>query len=101
MPAWSCLPCAGRHQGGRHYCASNTTPATIKAQPSTRAAEAFFLNMKKQATVARSEERRVGKEGVSTYRSRWSPSHEKKNNRKLSNSKTIEVKQIDYAYKSR
>src|SRR3546814_17210140 len=26
----------------------------------------------------RSEERRVGKEGVSTCRSRWSPSHEKK-----------------------
>src|SRR3546814_14757756 len=28
---------------------------------------------------ARSEERRVGKEGVSTCRSRWSPSHEKQN----------------------
>src|SRR3546814_11107725 len=28
---------------------------------------------------ARSEERRVGKEGVSTCRSRWSPYHEKKN----------------------
>src|SRR3546814_13547903 len=27
----------------------------------------------------RSEERRVGKEGVSTGRSRWSPHHEKKN----------------------
>src|SRR3546814_13698053 len=27
----------------------------------------------------RSEERRVGKEGVSTCRSRWSPYHEKKN----------------------
>src|SRR3546814_13512931 len=27
---------------------------------------------------ARSEERRVGKEGVSTCRSRWSPNHEKK-----------------------
>src|SRR3546814_13180758 len=31
-----------------------------------------------QAAV-RSEERRVGKECVSTCRSRWSPSHEKKN----------------------
>src|SRR3546814_10983387 len=29
---------------------------------------------------ARSEERRVGKECVSTFRSRWSPYHEKKNN---------------------
>src|SRR3546814_12535557 len=28
--------------------------------------------------VGRSEERRVGKEGVSTCRSRWSPYHEKK-----------------------
>src|SRR3546814_11606621 len=28
--------------------------------------------------VGRSEERRVGKEGVSTCRSRWSPSHSKK-----------------------
>src|SRR3546814_21095324 len=27
----------------------------------------------------RSEERRVGKEGVSTWRSRWAPYHEKKN----------------------
>src|SRR3546814_11056253 len=30
------------------------------------------------AVRTRSEERRVGKEGVSTYRSRWSPYHEKK-----------------------
>src|SRR3546814_15262401 len=29
--------------------------------------------------VNRSEERRVGKEGVSTCRYRWSPGHEKKN----------------------
>src|SRR3546814_13469642 len=28
--------------------------------------------------TARSEERRVGKEGVSTYSSRWSPDHKKK-----------------------
>src|SRR3546814_16776424 len=32
------------------------------------------------AGLARSEERRVGKEGVSTCRSRWSPYHSKKNN---------------------
>src|SRR3546814_14500830 len=30
------------------------------------------------AEELRSEERRVGKEGVSTWRSRWSPYHEKK-----------------------
>src|SRR3546814_20450469 len=33
--------------------------------------------------VARSEERRVGKECVSTCRSRWSPDHSKKNIEKL------------------
>src|SRR3546814_17507985 len=33
----------------------------------------------------RSEERRVGKECVSTCRSRWSPDHKKKNNRKQIN----------------
>src|SRR3546814_11416642 len=32
--------------------------------------------------LVRSEERRVGKECVSTCRSRWSPYHEKKNNNK-------------------
>src|SRR3546814_12670316 len=32
----------------------------------------------RQAASARSEERRVGKEGVSTCRSRWAPYHEKK-----------------------
>src|SRR3546814_15558474 len=31
--------------------------------------------------VSRSEERRVGKEWVSTSRSRWSPDHQKKNER--------------------
>src|SRR3546814_11074404 len=35
---------------------------------------------------ARSEERRVGKECVSTCRSRWSPSHYKKNNTQSQNS---------------
>src|SRR3546814_2775183 len=37
------------------------------------------LDMRKGATVNyRSEERRVGKESVSTCRSRWSPDHQKK-----------------------
>src|SRR3546814_11934465 len=47
--------------------------------------------------TTRSEERRVGKECVSTCRSRWSPSHEKKNtcntqerNHKLYNSKSVQ-----------
>src|SRR3546814_12388911 len=40
---------------------------------------------------ARSEERRVGKECVSTCRSRWSPYHEKKKNKKLTQEVTFEV----------
>src|SRR3546814_12944570 len=35
------------------------------------------------AKIKRSEERRVGQECVSTCRSRWSPSHEKKNNKHM------------------
>src|SRR3546814_15387513 len=42
------------------------------------AAPACFAGMAEAAVDARSEERRVGKECVSTCRSRWSPSHEKK-----------------------
>src|SRR3546814_16238996 len=37
------------------------------------------------AETARSEERRVGKECVSTCRSRWSPSHEKQKQNRLTN----------------
>src|SRR3546814_17783613 len=37
----------------------------------------------------RSEERRVGKECVSTCRSRWSPYHEKKKQKKKQKKKTI------------
>src|SRR3546814_17766694 len=36
-----------------------------------------------EACTGRSEERRVGKECVSTCRSRWSPSHYKKKNKNL------------------
>src|SRR3546814_12129496 len=40
-------------------------------------------HVKSNAIVYRSEERRVGKECVSTCRSRWSPTHEKKNKQKI------------------
>src|SRR3546814_17842019 len=40
-------------------------------------------------TVGRSEERRVGKEGVSTCRSRWSPDHKKKKDKKLDDKKPV------------
>src|SRR3546814_20647065 len=47
----------------------------------------FFLGQRlvddrQRHALGRSEERRVGKECVSTCRSRWSPYHEKKNNNK-------------------
>src|SRR3546814_15641422 len=35
----------------------------------------FTISLSKGACIARSEERRVGKECVSTCRSRWSPYH--------------------------
>src|SRR3546814_15419258 len=40
----------------------------------------------------RSEERRVGKECVSTCRSRWSPYHEKKNNKTDTSYDTVYIK---------
>src|SRR3546814_20524420 len=45
-----------------------------------------------QALGVRSEERRVGKECVSTCRSRWSPYHSKKNKIKTSSIKTMHNK---------
>src|SRR3546814_21021884 len=42
-----------------------------------------------EALRSRSEERRVGKECVSTCRSRWSPYHYKKNNKRIDNTTYI------------
>src|SRR3546814_17944621 len=42
-----------------------------------------FLAGRIPSSVTRSEERRVGKECVSTCRSRWSPYHDKKNKNRL------------------
>src|SRR3546814_16302011 len=55
------------------------------AQSVLRAAEpeAFFRDMSRPLKEARSEERRVGKERVSTCRYRWSPCHYKKQNNKI------------------
>src|SRR3546814_11249099 len=52
----------------------------MKASKFTDAQKAFVIKQgeeerRLQKSVARSEERRVGKEGVSTCRSRWWPSH--------------------------
>src|SRR3546814_17003950 len=56
--------------GGQHRLVVGGVAEDIEAQV-VGAVEAF-----------RSEERRVGKEGGSTFRSRWSPEHSKKKNRK-------------------
>src|SRR3546814_13791505 len=44
-----------------------------------------FTTTRPQVTFERSEERRVGKECVSTCRSRWSPYHEKNNEKRHDN----------------
>src|SRR3546814_20605985 len=79
--------------------ASGTISATSPALPAGAFAEVTALDSGKTILVAiagnapdatgylltlspRSEERRVGKECVSTCRSRWSPYHEKKNKKK-------------------
>src|SRR3546814_20588059 len=95
--------CAGDARGkricsglGRYTLESHPTPAKRPRQPQKRngipgPAEVELLyvrtargvqvatrSLPQLACRARSEERRVGKECVSTCRSRWSPYHEKK-----------------------
>src|SRR3546814_16008310 len=48
-----------------------------------------------RASELRSEERRVGKECVSTCRSRWSPYHLKKKNKKIRQQPTKSYRQSD------
>src|SRR3546814_15794149 len=45
------------------------------------------VKVKLRCGDTRSEERRVGKEGVSTFRSRWAPYNSKKNNTTTPNQK--------------
>src|SRR3546814_8584750 len=56
--------------GGRVACSAQLTPSFPALQP----APSFCCTTTRRA-VERSEERRVGKECVSTFRSRWSPYH--------------------------
>src|SRR3546814_18274356 len=59
----------------------------------TRAAVLVVVDQAGQRTDQRSEERRVGKECVSTCRYRWSPYNEKKTkNIKISNDTQIQTK---------
>src|SRR3546814_12850085 len=52
---------------------------------------AYRIDQLAGKVATRSEERRVGKEGVSTCRSRWSPEHKKKKNNK-NKGVTIDIK---------
>src|SRR6056297_242522 len=64
---------AGSNQVFTHTILNRTSGLTSRA-----ARKAALM----PRTTSRSEERRVGKEGVSTCRSRWSPYHEKKKRKK-------------------
>src|SRR3546814_17171998 len=55
---------------------SSDLPARLNA---SRLSQATRVRSSQPRSAARSEERRVGKECVSTCRSRWSPYHSKKN----------------------
>src|SRR3546814_14902985 len=57
---------------GRDSGRTGSTRTTTQGEPSSA------VGSGKAACVTRSEERRVGKECVSTCRSRWSPEHSKK-----------------------
>src|SRR3546814_19669290 len=63
---------AGRRRGGVRFSLRSTTLATPRSSCSGLT----------RAPRARSDERRVGKEGVSTCRSRWLPYNSKKKKRK-------------------
>src|SRR3546814_13755135 len=66
---------AFRWARARKYIAPGTSSPCHRLPPSVTAARRG--NLRKVAAETRSEERRVGKECVSTCRSRWSPYHSK------------------------
>src|SRR3546814_20999191 len=87
---WSSDVCSSDLQASDHShpdgCPSGRSNRTFKLRPASRrphGAEAFAEPRSAHAAgERRSEERRVGKECVSTCRSRWSPYHYKKKNSK-------------------
>src|SRR3546814_20970952 len=89
LPIW---PTGGRRQPRRYpreiagvgfgeLCVAHCTEASsIPAMAKLELSRELKLSPQTAWEHARSEERRVGKECVSTCRSRWSPSHEKNTN---------------------
>src|SRR3546814_16344050 len=60
-----------------------STTDKIWSKASRKSLKSSMTGRNAACTQYRSEERSVGKECVSTCRSRWSPDHSKKKNRKL------------------
>src|SRR3546814_11784303 len=75
----TCTPAARRRSKPLSSTASNGSriAATTRVTPAAMSASAQGPVLPVCAQGSRSEERRVGKECVSTCRSRWSPYHEK------------------------
>src|SRR3546814_12395240 len=72
---WPCEPMARTVCAGVLLCSSRCRAASAKPCP-------ISTSRRPKAYRSRSEERRVGKECVSTCRSRWSPYHKKKKKQK-------------------
>src|SRR3546814_16206371 len=95
---WSSDVCSSdlprtRAEGGSFNRETGSVFQTVKLSPQPQLPLAFGFSKTKPAAkssstqsitlpIRRSEERRVGKECVSTCRSRWSPYHEKKKQNK-------------------
>src|SRR3546814_7689457 len=68
---------AGLHINRGHFAARTVDPpclAVVAGEPDA-VAGFEFERLLRECLAVRSEERRVGKEGVSTCRTRWSPYH--------------------------
>src|SRR3546814_1673591 len=61
--------------GDAHAAADRSAADVVAAEVEQHQMLGAFLGIGEQAVAIRSEERRVGKECVSTCRSRWSPYH--------------------------
>src|SRR3546814_19423084 len=72
-------------EGRERYTVNVRYPRALRSNPQAIATQVLVqgndgtpIPLGQLATIKRSEERRVGKECVSTCRSRWSPYHKKK-----------------------
>src|SRR3546814_13972707 len=103
---WSSDVCSSdlrvREQEAGYYAfgpsLTDSTERTLSVSPRVSGQAEWLVAQHWVAGVdyTRSEERRVGKECVSTCRSRWSPSHEKKKQIRPSDSDTDSITKVDY-----